>query len=49
MFDGSTEILKCDIKNIFLKHLVKIIKNATRKATIIVLLTTYNNTVKNLK
>ena len=49
MFDGSTEILKCNMKNIFLKHLVKIIKNTTRKAIIIILPTTYNNTAKDLK
>ena len=49
MFDGNTEILKCDIKNIFLKYLVKIIKNTTRRVIIIILLTTYNNTVKDLK
>ena len=49
MFNSNTEILKCDVKNISLKHLVKIVKNTTRKATIIILLTTYNNTVEDLK
>ena len=49
IFDGSIEILKCDIKNISLKHLVKIVKNAIYKVIIIILLTTYNNTVKDLK
>ena len=49
MFDGNTEILKCNVKNISLKHLIKIIKNATRKAIIIILPTTYNNTAKNLE
>ena len=49
MFDGITEILKYDIKNISLKHLVKIIKNTIYKAIIIILLTIYNNTTKNLK
>ena len=49
VFNGNTEILKCDIKNISLKYLVKIIKNAIHKVTIIILLTTYNNTVKNLE
>ena len=49
MFDGSTKILKCDIKNISLEHLIKIIKSATRKVTIIILLITYNNTAKDLK
>ena len=32
-----------------LKYLAKIVKKATRKATIIILLTTYNNTVKDLE
>ena len=49
MFDGNTEILKCDVKNIFLKYLAKIVKKAIRKAIIIILLITHNNTVKNLK
>ena len=49
MFNGNTEILKCDIKNIFLKYLTKIIRNTTHKAIIIVLPTTYNNIIKNLK
>ena len=49
MFDGNTEIFKYDIKNISLKYLIKIIKNTTRKAIIIVLLTTYNNTAEDLK
>ena len=49
VFDGSNEILKCDIKNISLEYLVKIVKNMTHKAIIIVLPTTYNNTGKNLK
>ena len=49
MFDGNTEILKYDIKNIFLKYLVKIVKNTIRKVIIIVLPTTHNNTVKDLK
>ena len=49
VLNGNTEILKCDIKNIFLKHSVKIVRNTTRKVTIIILLTTHNNTVKNLK
>ena len=49
MFNGNTEILKCDIKNISLKHLIKIIKNTTHKAIIIILPTTHNNIVKDLK
>ena len=49
VFNGSTEILKCDIKNIFLKYLVEIIKSAICRVTIIILLIIYNNTVKDLK
>ena len=49
MFNDSIKILKCDIKNISLKHLVEIIRNTTRKAIIIILLTTHNNTVKDFK
>ena len=49
MFDGNTEILKYDIKNISLEYLVKIVRNTTRRATIIILPTTYNNTAKDLK
>ena len=49
MFNGNTEILKCDIKNISLKYLVKIIRNAIRRVIIIVLLVTHNNTVKDLE
>ena len=49
MFDGNTEIFKCDIKNISLKHLVKIVRNTTRRVIIIILLIIYNNTVKDLK
>ena len=49
VFDGSTEILKYDVENISLKYLVKIVKNATRKVIIIILLIIYNNTAKDLK
>ena len=49
MFNGNTEILKYNVKNISLKHLVKIVKNATRRVIIIILLTTYNNIAKDLK
>ena len=48
VFNGNTEILKCNVKNISLEYLVKIVKKATRKAKITVLLTTYNDTVKDL-
>ena len=40
---------KCNIKNISLKHLVKVIKNAIHRVIIIVLPITYNNTVEDLK
>ena len=49
VFNGNTEILKCDIKNIFLEYLVKVIKSVIRKVIIIILLITYNNTVKDLE
>ena len=49
VFDGSTEILKCNKKNISLKYLVKIVKSAIRRVVIIVLLITYNNTVEDLE
>ena len=49
MFNGNTKILKCDIKNISLKHLVKIVRNTIRRVIIIVLLTTYNNTAEDFK
>ena len=49
MFDGNTEIFKYDIKNIFLKYLVKIVRSATRKVMIIILLITHNNTVKDFE
>ena len=49
VFDGNTEIFKCDIKNISLKYLVKIVKNTICRVIIIILPTTHNNTVENLK
>ena len=49
MFNSNTEILKYDVKNIFLKYLVKIVRNATCKVTIIILLITHNNTVKDFE
>ena len=49
MFNGSTEILKCDIKNMFLKHLVEVVRNTTRKVIIIILPIIYNNTVEDLE
>ena len=44
VFNGNTEILKCNIKNISLEHLVEVIKNTIYKVIIIILLITYNNT-----
>ena len=49
MFDSNTKIFKCDIKNISLKHLVKIVKNTIYKVIIIILPITHNNIAKNLK
>ena len=49
MFDGNTKIFKYNIKNIFLKYLVKIVRNAIRRVIIIILLITYNNTAEDLK
>ena len=49
MFDSNTEILKCNIKNISLKYLVKVIRNAIYRVIIIILLITYNNIIKDLK
>ena len=49
IFNRNTEILKCDIKNMSLEYLVKIIKKAIRMATTIILLTIYNDTVKDFK
>ena len=49
MFESNIEILKCDVKNISLKYLIKIVKNTIRRATIIIPPITYNNTAENLK
>ena len=49
MFNGNTEIFKYNVKNISLKHLVKVVRNTTHKVIIITLLTTHNNTAKDLK
>ena len=49
MFNDNTKILKCNVKNISLEYLVKIVKSITRKAIIVILPITYNNTVKDLK
>ena len=49
MFNSNTEILKYNIKNIFLKYLVEIVRSAKRRVIIIVLPTIYNNTVKDFK
>ena len=49
VFDGNTEILKCNIKNISLKYLVEIVRNTTYRIIIIILPTTHNNTAKDLE
>ena len=49
MFDGNTEIFKCNIKNIFLEYLVKIVKNIIRRVIILILLIIYNNIIKDFK
>ena len=49
VFDGNTKILKYNIKNISLKYLIKIVRNTIRKAIIIILPITHNNTVKDFK
>ena len=49
VFDDNTEIFKYDIKNICLKYLIKIVKNIIYKVIKTALLTTHNNTVKNLE
>ena len=49
MFNCSTKIFKYNIKNIFLKYLIKIIKSIIYKVIIIILLITYNNTIKDFK
>ena len=49
MFNDNIEILKCDIKNISLKHLAKVVRNTIYRVIIIILLTTHNNTVEDLK
>ena len=49
VFDGNTEIFKCDIKNISLEYLVEIVRNSICRVIIIILLITYNNTAKDLE
>ena len=49
VFNGSTEIFKCDIKNISLEYLVKVMRNTTCRVVIMVLLIIYNNTAEDLK
>ena len=49
VFNSNTKIFKCNIKNISLKYLVKIVKNTTRRVIIIILLITHNNTAEDLK
>ena len=49
VFNDNTEILKCNIKNISWEYLAEILKKAIRRVIIIILLTTYNNTAKDLE
>ena len=49
MFNGNTEIFKCNIKNISLEYLIKVIKSTIYKVIIIILFTTHHNTAKDLK
>ena len=49
MFNGNTEILKCNVKNISLKYLVEIVKSTIRRVIIIVLLIIYNNIIEDFK
>ena len=49
MLDGNTKILKCNIKNISLKYLIKVVRNAIYRVIIVILPITHNNTVKNFK
>ena len=49
MFDGNIKIFKYNIKNIFLKYLIEIVRNTIHRVIIIILLTTHNNTAKDLK
>ena len=48
MFDGSTETLKCDVKNMFLEYLAEVVKKAIHRA-VIILLITFNDTIEDLK
>ena len=49
VFNGSTEIFKCDIKKIFLKYLVKVIRSAIRRVIIIILLIIYNDIIEDFE
>ena len=49
MFNNNTKIFKCNVKNIFLEYLVKIVRSTIYRVIIIILLTTYNNIVKDLE
>ena len=49
MFNGSTEILKYNVKNISLEYLIKVMKNTIYKVIIIILPIIHNNTIKDLK
>ena len=49
MFNGCTETLKYDVKNMSLEYLVKVVKKAIRIVMIIILLITNNDTAKDLE
>ena len=49
VFNGNTKTFKYNVKNVSLKHLVKIVRNTIRRVIIIILLTTHNNTAKDFK
>ena len=49
VFDGSTETLKCDVKNMSLEHLAEVVRSATRRATTTALPTTHNDTAEDLE
>ena len=49
VFDGSTEILKSNIKNIFLEYLIEIVKKAIYTVITIISLTIYNDIAEDLE
>ena len=49
MFNSSIKIFKCNMKNLYLDYLVKVVKKAIRKAIKIISLAMYNNIIMVLK